>query len=292
MRASRVRHGSSADNAAHLGYASRLARAKRTSLDPMNQHNQDRAVLITGAASGIGAATARRFIAEGWQVAINYLDPGQQEAAKTLAGSAAPATRSIALQGDVTLDADCVRLVEQSLAAFGRLDALVNAAGISKMVAHNDLHGLNADDFQRIYAVNTIGPFQMMRAAAPHLKATGQGAIVNISSRAGIAGSGSSIAYAASKAGLNAMTLAMARVLAPEVRVNAVCPVLTEGGFVERLAPESFAKRRAHQIAVTPLKRIGHPDEVAETIHWLITSAAMMTGAIVELDFGMHLNAV
>ena len=160
------------------------------------------------------------------------------------------------------------------------------------MVAHTDLHGLSFDDFQRIYAVNTIAPFQMMRAAAPHLKATGQGAVVNISSRAALSGSGSSIAYAASKGALNTLTQSMARVLAPEVRVNAVCPVLVEGGFVERLAPESFAKRRAHQIAVSPLQRIGHPDEVAETIHWLVASAAMMTGAIVELDFGMHLNSV
>ena len=191
----------------------------------------------------------------------------------------------------MTSDADCQRIVSATIAAFGRLDALVNGAGISKMVPHADLHGLSADDFQRIYAVNAIGPFQMMRAAAPHLKAS-KGAVVNISSRAGIMGSGSSIAYAASKGALNSLTLAMARVLAPEVRVNAVCPVLVEQGFVERLAPESFAERRARQIAVSPLHRIGHPDEVAEAIHWLIASAAMMTGAIVELDFGMHLNAV
>jgi NAD(P)-dependent dehydrogenase (short-subunit alcohol dehydrogenase family) len=168
----------------------------------------------------------------------------------------------------------------------------VNAAGISKMVAHADLHGVSAEDFQRIYAVNTIGPFQMMRAAAPHLQASGRGAVVNISSRAALMGSGSSIPYAASKAAVNALTMALARVLAPEVRVNAVCPALVEQGFVERLAPQSFAQRREHQIKVSPLKRIGHPDEVAETIHWLITSASMMTGAIVELDFGMHLNAI
>jgi 3-oxoacyl-[acyl-carrier protein] reductase len=258
----------------------------------MNAPSAPRSILVTGAASGLGAATARRFIAEGWRVAINYLDSSQLDAATALAATAGPERRAIAIQGDVTRDADCVRLVETSVAAFGRLDALVNAAGISKMVPHADLHGLSADDFQRIYAVNAIGPFQMMRAAAPHLKKTGNAAIVNIASRAGIAGSGSSIAYAASKGALNTMTLSMARVLAPEVRVNSVCPVLVEGGFVERLAPESFAQRRAHQIAVTPLKRIGHPDEVAETIHWLVTSASMMTGAIVELDFGMHLNSV
>ena len=258
----------------------------------MNDPTQSRSILITGAASGIGAATARRFIREGWHVAVNHLDASQLEAAAALAASGGPGRRGIAIEADVTRDADCVRLVQATVAAFGRLDALVNAAGISKMVPHADLNGLSADDFQRIYAVNTIGPFQMMRAAAPHLKATGKGAVVNISSRAGIAGSGSSIAYAASKGALNTMTLAMARVLAPEVRVNAVCPVLTEQGFVERLAPDSFAQRRAHQIAVSPLKRIGHPDEVAETIHWLVSSASMLTGAIVELDFGMHLNAV
>jgi 3-oxoacyl-[acyl-carrier protein] reductase len=258
----------------------------------MNNPVTPRSVLITGAASGIGAATARRFIQEGWQVAINHLDVSQQAAATALARSAGPGQRCIAIEGDVTRDADCVRLVEATVAAFGRLDALVNAAGISKMVAHTDLHGLSFDDFQRIYAVNTIGPFQMMRAAAPHLRATGNAAVVNISSRAALSGSGSSIAYAASKGALNTLTQSMARVLAPEVRVNAVCPVLVEGGFVERLAPESFAERRARQIAVSPLKRIGHPDEVAETIHWLIASAAMMTGAIVELDFGMHLNSV
>jgi 3-oxoacyl-[acyl-carrier protein] reductase len=255
--------------------------------------NDRRVVLITGAASGIGAATARRFIREGWDVAINFLDASQRDAAQSLAASAnAPGQRGVALEGDVTRDADCVRLVEGTVQSLGRLDALVNAAGISKMVAHPKLHDVSAEDFQRIYAVNTIGPFQMTRAAATHLKASGRGAVVNISSRAGLMGSGSSIPYAASKAALNALTLALARVLAPEVRVNAVCPALVEQGFVERLAPESFAQRRAHQINVSPLKRIGHPDEVAETIWWLTTGASMMTGAIVELDFGMHLNAV
>lgn len=253
----------------------------------------ERVVLISGAASGIGAATARRFMKEGWRVALNHVDEAQKAAAEQVAAQMnVPASRSLAVEGDVTQDADCVRVVERAMEQFGRLDALVNAAGISKMVPHPDLHGVSAEDFQRIYAVNTIGTFQMMRAAAKHLKASGKGSIVNISSRAALMGSGSSIPYAASKAAVNALTLALARVLAPEVRVNAVCPALVEQGFVERLAPESFTKRRAHQIEVSPLHRIGHPDEVAEAIWWLTTGASMMTGAIVELDFGMHLNAI
>ena len=290
-----------------------------------------RVALITGAASGIGAATVRRFLREGWCVALNHV-AGQREAAEALAAMAdvAQGRRAIAIEADVTRDDDCVRLVEATVQALGRLDVLVNAAGISKMVPHARLHDVSAEDFQRIYAVNTIGTFQMMRAAAPHLKAaasatrptsaastasatraagagagadgepgargtvgtSGASAIVNISSRAALMGSGSSIPYAASKAAVNALTMSLARVLAPEVRVNAVCPALVEQGFVERLAPESFAARREHQIGVSPLRRIGHPDEVAEAIHWLATGASMMTGAIVELDFGMHLNAI
>ena len=258
----------------------------------MTAESARRAVLITGAASGIGAATARRFIAEGWQVAINCSDGSQRDAAGAIAALATGAgQKAVVIEGDVTRDADCVAVVEKAVAAFGRLDALVNAAGISKMVPQTDLHGLDFDDFQRIYAVNTIGMFQMIRAAAPHLKATGKGAVVNITSRAGVTGGGSSIAYAASKGASNTLTLSLARVLAPEIRVNAVCPALTEQGFVERLAPESFAERRARQIAISPLKQIGQPEQVAESIYWLASSAEMMTGSLVDLDFGMHLNA-
>ena len=249
-----------------------------------------RAILITGAASGIGAATARRFIREGWHVAINHVE-GQAEAAAAIAKlAAAEGQKAVALQADVTRDAECCALVEDAVRHLGRLDALVNAAGISKMVPLADLHGLTPEDFQRIYAVNTIGPFLMTRAAAPHLKSCGDAAVVNISSRAAFTGTGSSIAYAASKGALNTLTLSLARQLAPEVRVNAICPALTEAGFVERLAPESFAARKAEQIRVSPLQKIGKPDDVAETIHWLVTSAAMMTGTCLELDFGLHLN--
>lgn len=263
-------------------------------------HDTRRTVLVTGAASGIGAATARRFLREGWHVVINHLE-GQQAEAQAVAalaslGTDAPGQQALCVAGDVTSDADCVRVVQSAVKACGALHALVNAAGISRMVPHARLHDVSADDFQRIYAVNTIGTFQMIRAAAPALKAASseasRSAVVNISSRAALMGSGSSVPYACSKAAVNALTMSMARVLAPEVRVNAVCPALVEQGFVERLAPEMFADRSAHQKAVSPLKRLGHPDEVAEAIHWLATGASMMTGALVELDYGMHLNAV
>ncbi|MBK8763700.1 MAG: SDR family oxidoreductase [Burkholderiaceae bacterium] len=254
-----------------------------------------RTVLVTGAASGIGAATARRFLREGWNVVINHLEGQQAEAQEVAAGATAPGQRALCVAADVTQDADCVRMLAATGEAFGMLHALVNAAGISKMVPHSRLHDVSADDFQRIYAVNTIGPFQMIRAAAPLLKAAStepvRASIVNISSVAALMGSGSSVPYACSKAAVNALTLSMARVLAPEVRVNAVCPVLVEQGFVQRLAPAMFDAFREHQVKVSPLKRLGHPDEVAEAIYWLSTGASMMTGSIVELDYGMHLTS-
>ena len=255
-----------------------------------------RTALVTGAATGLGAATARRFLREGWNVVVGHLDGQQDEARAVAAVATAPGQRAPCVVCDVTRDDDCVRVVREALEACGALHVLVNAAGISTMVAPPRLHDVSADDFHRIYAVNTIGPFQMTRAAADALRAASTDAvrtgIVNISSRAALTGHGSSLPYACSKAAVNALTLSTARTLAPQVRVNAVCPTLVEQGFVERLAPESFADRAAHQKAVSPLRRLGHPDEVADAIFWLATGASMMTGAIVELDFGMHLNAV
>ena len=132
------------------------------------------------------------------------------------------------VQGDVSRDEDCKKIVAAA-APWGRLDALVNNAGTTKHVAHDNLDGLSAEDFQRIFGVNTIGPFQMVRAARSLLeagaKASGRpSAVVNVSSVAGISGVGSSVAYAASKGALNTMTLSLARALAPLIRVNTVCP--------------------------------------------------------------------
>ena len=143
-------------------------------MNPSVSPDARRTVLVTGAASGIGAATARRFLREGWNVVINHLD-GQQAEAQALAALAslatdAPGPRALCVAGDVTRDADCVRMVQAAVQACGSLHALVNAAGISKMVPHARLHDVSADDFQRIYAVNTVGTFQMIRAAAPALK--------------------------------------------------------------------------------------------------------------------------
>ena len=158
------------------------------------------------------------------------------------------------------------------------------------MVAHANLDGLTIEDFLKTTAVNTAGPFQIARACAPALTSGEGGAIVIISSYGAIFGTGSSIAYAASKAATNALTMSLARVLAPKIRVNAVCPALVRDGFVARLDPALFEARAAHQIERAPLRKVGTPQEVAADIYWLTAGAAMITGSILSLDCGLHLN--
>ena len=166
----------------------------------MNESLTTKTAVVTGAGSGIGAACARRFIEGGWNVVLNYFGEGLRPAAEALASEAeARGVRAILVDGDVTIDADCRRIAAEGAEGLGRIDALINCAGNTRIVPHADLEGLTAEDFHSLYAVNTIGPFQMIRACAPHLTATGDAAVVNIASIAGVNGSGSSIAYAASK---------------------------------------------------------------------------------------------
>jgi 3-oxoacyl-[acyl-carrier protein] reductase len=247
--------------------------------------------VVTGAGSGIGAACARRFIEGGWNVVLNYFGEGLRPAAEAIASEAeAGGVRTILVDGDVTIDADCRRIAAEAAEDLGRIDALINCAGNTRIVPHADLEALTAEDFHSLYAVNTIGPFQMIRACAPHLKATGDAAVVNIASIAGVNGSGSSIAYAASKGALNTLTLSLARVLGPAIRINSICPALVEQGFVHRLDPVRFEQHKAVQVERSPLKRVGQPAEVAETVFWVATGSPLMTGKIIELDCGLHLS--
>ena len=241
--------------------------------------------IVTGSASGIGAATAIELAKRGWSVAVNYSKSKEkaEHIQKKCPGS-------ILVQADTGEDADCRKLVKAALDRWGRVDALVNNAGTTKFVKHPDLDGLSADDFLRIYRVNVVGPFQMVRACAPALKAA-RGAVVNVSSVASLLGTGSSIAYAASKSALNAMTYSFARVLGPEVRVNAVCP-----GYVDTpwqhaaLGDEGAAKAAERYSGMVPLKDYARPEDIAETIVWLIEGARQVTGETIFVDGGLHIQ--
>jgi 3-oxoacyl-[acyl-carrier protein] reductase len=251
---------------------------------------QGKAAIVTGSATGIGAATARLLAARGAAILVNFTR-SRTEAEATVAACRAAGGAAELAQGDVASDGDCRRLVEEALGKWGRLDYLVNNAGTTKRVDHADLDGLSAEDFQRIYAVNTIGAFQMARAAAPHLKAAGDAAIVNVSSTAALNGTGSSIAYAASKAALNAVTMSLARVLAPEIRVNAVCPGFVKTRWNEAgIGAEAFAARVKSFEAVSPLRRSSGPEDVADSILWLLTGARHMTGEWLVVDAGSRIG--
>lgn len=249
-----------------------------------------KAAVVTGSATGIGAATARALAAAGCRVAVNY-SRSRDEAEATAEACRKAGAEAIAVKADVSKDADCRALVAQAADAFGRLDVLVNSAGTTKFVAQSDLDGLSAEDFQRIYAVNTIGPFQMARAAAPHLKAHGDGAIVNVSSTAGTYGTGSSIAYAASKAALNTLTRSLARALAPEIAVNAVCPGFVQGRWhLPNLGEHEYREHIAEWRERSALKMAATPEDVAGVILGFVTGPRLVTGQVLVADAGAGLG--
>jgi 3-oxoacyl-[acyl-carrier protein] reductase len=250
--------------------------------------------IVTGSASGLGAATAAILARSGARLVINY-SSSRKEAEETADLCRTAGGEVAVVQGDVSRDEDCRKIVAAA-AIWGRLDALINNAGTTKHVPHPDLDGLSAEDFQRLFGVNSIGPFQMVRAARPLLEAGATlagraSAVVNVSSIAGISGIGSSVAYAASKAALNTMTISLARALAPSIRVNAVCPgYIDTPWFTKGRGVEAAAKVRETVIAKVPLKRASTAEDVANVVCFLATAqSSNMTGEILRIDAGMHL---
>lgn len=251
--------------------------------------------IVTGSASGLGAATARLLAKDGARLVINYLNSQREAEATAEACRNAGAAEVVVVQGDVSRDDDC-RKIAAAAAPWGKLDVLINNAGTTKHVPHHSLDGLSADDFQRIYAVNTIGPYQMIRAARALLevkaKASGAAAaVVNVSSVAGINGDGSSVAYVASKGALNAMTLSLAKALVPAIRVNTVCPGYIDTPWYSKGCGEARAKDvRDAMVAKVPLKIISRGEDIAQLIYFLASSASSnMTGECVRMDAGLHL---
>ena len=181
-------------------------------------------------------------------------------------------------------------MVDQTVDKWGRVDVLVNNAGTTKFNAHDNLEGLSKEDFLRIYSINLVGPYQMIRAVAPHMKKAGKGAIVNIASLAGVKAIGSSVAYCASKAALINMTVALARVLGPEIRVNAICPGFIQGEWLKAgMGLEKYEKTKSRLESTLPLKMTATPEIIADTIRYFIEDAVLVTGETLLLDGGHHL---
>jgi 3-oxoacyl-[acyl-carrier protein] reductase len=251
---------------------------------------KDAVCIVTGSATGTGAACAVQLVRKGARVVVNY-SKSEKEARETLEQCRSAGGDAILVQGDVASDADCRKLAQAALDKWGRIDGLVNNAGITKFAAHADLDALGAEDFQRLYAVNVIGPYQMVRACVPAMKKQGNASIVNVSSISGVRGVGSSVAYVASKGALNAMTLSLARALGPEIRVNAICPGLIETRWhLSRFSEADYAKFKANYEKTVPLAKAASADDVAEVAVWLLEGAAQVTGETILVDGGLHLG--
>ncbi len=246
--------------------------------------------VVTGSSSGIGAATVRLFAKNGWDVVVNY----SREAAPAEAVAAechALGATALLVRADVAADADCRALAGAVERRFGRVDVLVNNAGTTKFVAAKDLEGLDADDFHRIYDVNVIGAFQMVRALQPMLRKQPGAGIVNVSSIASMMGTGSSLAYMASKGALNALTVGLARALGPEIRVNAIAPGLVETPWLQKgLGAERYAATVQGYRARAALDAVITPEDVADAAWFLGAVAAKTTGEVLLLDAGLRIT--
>ncbi len=252
--------------------------------------SQSKTAIVTGSATGVGAATGLQLARRGYDVLINYSRSVAEAQAAAQACREAGAD-TLLVRADVSDDADCKSMVKAAVDRWGRIDALVNNAGVTSFAGAANWDAVDAEAFHRILGVNTLGAFQMVRACTPHLKASGEGCIVNVSSIAGALGIGSSVPYIASKGAMNALTLYFARALAPEIRVNAVCPgLITSRWFSDGIGQEGYEKLKASYEQATPLGRACTPDDVAEAVVWLVDGARTVTGELVLLDAGVHLG--
>jgi 3-oxoacyl-[acyl-carrier protein] reductase len=241
--------------------------------------NPQRVALVTGSATGIGRAVAWRFAERGFAVTVNY-SKSKVEAEETAEGVRTRGGQAIVVQADVADDMAVRVMVERTVETFGGLDVLVNNAATTYFIPQTDLEGLTGQVWDDILNVNLKGTFFGCRAAMPHLKTRG-GNIVNIASVAGIGGSGSSIAYSASKGAVITLTKSLAKAFAPEVRVNAVAP-----GPVQTRWLADHQDMVESAMALTPLKRPATADDVASVTLFLADETSLMTGQVLVVDGG------
>lgn len=243
---------------------------------------EGKVALVTGAAVGTGRETALALASRGCDVAVNY-SRSASEAEETAAMIAKLGRRAICVCADVADDAAVRKMVQSTVDELGALDVLINNAGTTSFIPHDQLEQVDEAVWDRILAVNLKGPFYAVRAAVEALR-RGRGAVVNVSSVAGVTGAGSSIPYCASKAALNNMTVTLARALAPHVRVNAVAPGFIDTRWFRQLEHYDVIKQMSAERA--PLKKVCQPEDVAKVIVDLVTSD-LITGQVLVVDGGM-----
>lgn len=245
--------------------------------------------VVTGASSGVGRATAELLAELGAAVVVNY-NRGATAANEIVAGIRSRGGQAAAVQADVRRDADCRRLIQSAVDEFGALQILVNNAGMTHFIPHDDLEAVTDEVWDDIIGANLRGVFNCSRAAAAHMRAAGEGAIVNVSSVAGEGGGGSCIPYAASKAGVNVITKSLARVLGPEIRINTIAPGFIEGRWLRGgLGEETYEAGRKRLSETAPLRGVATPETCADAIVALIERNVFVTGQTVTVDGGATL---
>jgi len=249
---------------------------------------KNKVVIVTGVAGQVSAACAKQLARHNAKVIVNF--NSSRTRAQTIAEECIKlGGDAIAVEGNVSNDDQCRAIAEAAMTRWGRIDGLINNAGITKFAPAHDLEALDAKDFLDVYQTNVVGAYQMIRACEKALRLV-DGSVVNISSIAGVKAIGSSTAYIASKAALNAMTVSLARALSPEIRVNAVCP-----GYVDTPMLQSFFQENGDidslQQAVRdvhPLRTYGTPTDIANLVNWLASDEARYaSGQLWVLDGGL-----
>ncbi|SUZ98183.1 uncharacterized protein METZ01_LOCUS51037, partial [marine metagenome] len=253
---------------------------------------KEKVAIVTGSATGVGAATAVLLAEKGCNVVINYTR-SKEEAMATAQLVEQHNVECIVFKADVSNDDECKSMVEAAIKKWGKIDYLVNNAGKTKFNPFENLDGLSGEDFLDIYSVNVVGPYQMIKAVVPYMKQQGGGAIVNDSSLAGINGVGSSIAYVTSKAALNIMTKSLAHVLGPEIRINAVAPGPIQTRWLKGgMGDEAYSALIEQAENELPLKQVATAEDVAETLVWFLEGAKLITGEVLIVDSGAHLGSL
>ena len=248
-----------------------------------------KAAVVTGASRGVGRATALALARGGCHVAINY-SRSRDEAEQTAAAVRLLGVKAICVRGDVAEDAACRVLMDAAAKEFGRLDILVNNAGTTEFIPHANLDDVTDAHWERILGVNLKGPFQCVRAARKYLEASGSGIVINVSSVAGIAGTGSSIPYCASKAALINLTLSLARALGPNIRVNSVAPGFIAGEWLQKGLGTDYETAKSAREKMNVLGKVCEPEDIAAAILSLITGSDLITGQTLVCDGGTLLG--
>ncbi len=250
----------------------------------------NKAAIVTGAGTGVGRATTALLAQQGCSVLVNY--SRSKDAAEQVAEEArGHGVDAVAHRADVSIDSECRSMVDAAVDRFGHLDVLINNAGVTRFVPHTDLEAMSEEWFDRILAVNLKGPFFCTRAAAPALEAAGGGEVVMTSSVAGLIGMGSSIAYCASKAGLNNLVITLARALGPKkIRVNAVAPGFIDGEWLQQGLGDAYDAIKRGFEAKTALGAVCTPGDVALGILSILQGPDLVTGHVLPVEGGVLIS--